>query len=167
MKNKIKFFGKIIILLLLSALIHFLPKQIKFSGLELFAPTSESVFQHEERILFVAYFIYSIIEYFIVRKSLKNSTSFWMSRFLIMTLFPWVMIMVFLLPLSFTGKMPTKTLEALVAILATSAVWLTVVPLEKDFASIKYSKTACVILTLFFLFTYFIKYNFYLQFTGL
>ena len=142
--------GKILALLFLSSLIHFLPNWIHFSWLTLFAPTSESIFQHE-RILFGAYFIYSLGEYFIVRKNIKNRTSFWMARFLILTLLPWVMIMVYLLPQAFTGKMPTETLEAIFAIMATLAVWLIVVPLEKELESIKYSKIVCVILASFFL----------------
>lgn len=147
MKNKLKFFGKILALLILSSLIHFLPNWFNFSWIKFFAPTSESIFQHE-RILFVAYLIYSLFEYFIVYKS----SGYWTSRFLILLILPWTMIMVYLLPQSFVGKMPNKSLEVFLAIVATAAVWLLVVPLEKDLERVKYSQIfSAIIIFLFFI----------------
>ena len=149
-KTFIKLCRKLAILLVLSSVIHFLPTWFHFSWVTLFAPNSESIFQHE-RILFAAYLIYSLVEYFIVCKKLTNGNGFWMSRFLILTLLPWIMIMGYLLPQSFTGKMPTEGAEVFWAILSTFLVWVSVVLLEKDLESIKYSKTACVLIVIFFL----------------
>ena len=141
---------KIVILLSLSMLIHFLPNWLHFSWVEIIAPNSESIFQHE-RILFAAYFIYSLVEYFIIRKNLSNRTNFWMARFLILLLLPWIMVMVYLVPQAFTGKMPNEGWEVFWAILSTFLVWLTVVFLEKDLEAIHYSKKASVVIIILFL----------------
>ncbi len=144
-KSKPKIIVKIIILLVLSSFIHFLPGWFHFSWFSLFAPTSESIFQHE-RILFFAYLLYSLFEYNFIYKT----SGYWMSRFLLLIAMPWVMIMVYLLPQAFTGKMPTEFWESFLAISATLVVWVLIIPLEKDLEKIKYSKTACTIIALLF-----------------
>jgi len=150
MKIKNKIFSnlgfKIGILLLLSMLIHFLPDWMNFSWVSLFAPVSESVFQHE-RIFFSAYIIYSLFEYNFVYR-VKN---YWISRFLILLLIPWTMIVVYLLPQSFTGKMPNEFWEVFLAIASTLVVWILVIPLENDLEKIKYSQKAKFIISIIFI----------------
>ena len=140
---------KIFALLVLTLLIHFLPKWVHFPWVRFISPTSESLFQHE-RMLFTSYLLYSFFEYFAVRRDLKNLTGFWMSRLLILVAMPWLMVMLYLLPQSFTGGMPSKGWEIFLAVVSSCLVWLVVVLLEKDLASIKYSKTASVVLILLF-----------------
>ena len=148
-KNKLILPLQVLALLFLSCFIHFLPNWIHSPWIGLFAPNSESIFQHE-RILFSAYLSYCFFEYLAVRKDLKNPIGFLMARFLILIAIPWVMIMVYLLPQSFTGKMPNKGWEVFLAIASTFLLWLIVVPLEKDLETIKYSLHARVILVLLF-----------------
>lgn len=145
-KNFKKIGIKVAILLILSCLIHFPYDWFGFFWLSLFAPISESVFQHE-RILFAAYLFYSLIEYNFIYKT----SNYWISRFLILIMLPWIMIMVYLLPQSFTGKMPTEGLEMFMAITSTSVVWILAVILEKDLEKIKYSKIASVVIVFLFL----------------
>ncbi|GEM_PF-3039995 len=149
MGKKLSLPGKILVLLVLTTVVHFLPKWVHFSWVRFVSPTSESLFQHE-RMLFTSYLLYSFFEYFATRKNLKNLTGFWMSRLLILVAIPWLMIMLYLLPQSFTGGMPSKGWEVFLAVVSSCLVWLVVILLEKDLASIKYSNAASVVLVLLF-----------------
>jgi len=141
---------KIIILLVLSSLFHILYAKTQIGWLKLIAPTDESVFQHI-RMIISAYALYSFGEYFFFRKKIKNKRSYTLSRFLMFVLFPWVMIMVYLLPQSLTGKMPTEGLEVLLAISATTVFWALVIPLEKELEKIKYSQSTSLVIIILFL----------------
>jgi len=145
-KIKINLFYKVLILLLLSCLVHFLYDGFGFSWLKIFAPTSESIFQHM-RIFFTAYFLYSLVEYNFFYKT----ASYWTSRFLISLLIPWLMATIYLLPQSFVGKMPNEGTEVFWAIISTTLVWLAVIPLEEDLEKIKYSQKFKVIIAILFL----------------
>jgi len=142
-KTKTKIFQKIIILLVLSCMIHFLYDWFGFDWLTLFAPTSESLFQHM-RIFFTAYLLYSLFEYNFIYKTV----GYWTSRFLLVTLIPWVMAMIYLLPQSFTGKIPTELLEVFWSISSTILVWSIIIPLEKDLEKVRYSQSAKIIIAL-------------------
>ena len=144
-KSKIKIIPKIIALLILSCVVHFLYDWFGFEWLTLIAPTGESVFQHI-RIFFTAYLIFSLFEYNYIYKA----TSYWTSRFLLLIITPWVMIMIFLLPQSFTGKMPSELLEVVWGITSTALVWIPIVLLEKDFEKIKYSQVTKVVIAVLF-----------------
>jgi len=63
-------------------------------------------------------------------------------------LIPWVMAMIYLLPQSFTGKIPTEILEVFWSVSSTVLVWLVIVPLEKDLEKVKYSQNAKLIISL-------------------
>lgn len=144
-KSKIKIIPKIIILLVLSCLVHFLYDWFGFEWLALFAPTSEAVFQHI-RIFFTAYLLFSLFEY----NCAKKVASYWTSRFLLLVMTPWIMIMIYLLPQSFTGKMPNEILETLWGIGSTALIWIPIVLLEKDLEKIRYSQVAKVVIAILF-----------------
>lgn len=145
-KSKIKFISKILILLVSSCLVHFLYDWFSFGWLKILAPTSESVFQHM-RIFFTVYIIFSLFEYNFIYKT----ANYWISRFLILLLIPWVMAIIYLLPQAFTGKMPNEILETFWAIISTTLVWLAIIPLEKDLEKVKYSQTVKVIISVLFI----------------
>jgi len=144
-KIRINLFYKAGILLVLSCLIHFLYDWFGFSWLKLFAPISESIFQHT-RIFFSAYLIYSLVEY----NFLYKTSNYWTSRLLISAFIPWMMAVIYLLPQSFVGKMPSEILEVVYAIVSTLAVWLIVVYLEEDLERVKFSPKTKFVIALFF-----------------
>ena len=95
---------KVVGVWIMFAILHFAYELVPIFPLRIIAGVSESNFQHM-KLAFFAYLIISIIEYFIVRKSLPSSESFVYSRLFATTLLPWMMISIWYMQAVFFGPM--------------------------------------------------------------
>lgn len=116
----------------------------------IFSGINESVYQHM-KVCFFSYILFVLIEYLIVRKSIKKADQYFYSRLLSATYFPLVMLVIYLLgPLVF-GHIENIVFEIIfanISLLATSFATLIV---EKQVSSSKPSITFKIVAIILFL----------------
>lgn len=101
---------KSLVYLAIFSLLHFGYDLTHWSFLTPLCGINESVFQHL-KMAFWAYFIASLIEYFVMRRKSSKSRNFWYPRFLSAVIVPWfVVLMWYLLP-ALWGKAESLVLE--------------------------------------------------------
>ena len=74
--------------------LHYAYKIFPSFILQIFSNINESVFQHM-KVGFYSYIILSVIEFFVFKKKITDTTKFWFSRVFSLILYPWIMFMLF------------------------------------------------------------------------
>ena len=74
--------------------LHYAYKFFPSFILQIFSNINESVFQHM-KVGFYSYIILSVIEFFVFKKKITDTTKFWFSRVFSLILYPWIMFMLF------------------------------------------------------------------------
>ncbi|MGQ9816848.1 MAG: DUF6512 family protein [bacterium] len=108
-------FIKSILYLIVFSLLHFGYDWTQWVFLKPFCGINESVFQHL-KMAFWAYFITTIIEYFIINKKNNN---FWFPRFFSVTIIPWIIFLIWYLAPALIGKFPLSVYELVWALFVT------------------------------------------------
>jgi hypothetical protein len=127
----------------------------------LFSGINESVFQHM-KISYFAYMLTNVIEMLIVRKKrkVKNALA---ARLFSTTLFPCIMLLVFLLPPAIAGKVESVLLEIILANIVLLVTCVMVILVERELDRIHLSTTFLIVSLLLFLISGFLYIIFTFQ----
>ena len=101
---------KSLIFLVIFSILHVGYEITSWHFLKPICGIDESLFQHL-KIAFWAYFITTLIEYLIVKRSHKARKNFWFPRILSTTIVPWLILLIWYLVPAFVGRVESFMLE--------------------------------------------------------
>lgn len=109
---------KSLLYLVIFSVLHFGYDLTHWTFLTPFCGINESVFQHL-KMAFWAYLLTSLIEYFLVRRKLSKTKTFWYPRFLSTIIVPWLVALIWYLAPALLGRIESLILELIWAIFTT------------------------------------------------
>ena len=151
--KKIPLLVKVLILHVIFMLFHYLYDWFPNGFTAIFSGINESVYQHM-KICFFTYILFALIEFLIVRKSIKKADQYFFSRLFSITYFPLVMLVIYLIgPLVF-GHIESMLFEIVFANIALIASSLTTLIVEKQVEGSKPSTAFKVVIIILFVLSF-------------
>jgi len=148
-------FLKAFLFLVSFDIFHFGYEVTKLPILKIFCGTNESIFQHL-KMGFWGYFLLAVIEYFLIRKSIKDKDKFIYSRLFSTIIIPWVIVLVWYLYPAIFGRAETLFIEIIWALLATYLSGLLVIQIEREIEKISFSKASRIVIIILFVISAFL-----------
>lgn len=132
MKSQLKVF----LFLFIFSILHFGYDVTHLAFLKPFCGINESVFQHL-KMVFWAYLITNVVEYFFVKKRLEKKESFWYSRLFITVQLPWFVVLIWYLIPSIFGRVKSTMVDVSWAIVSSYISALFGVLIERNIERVR------------------------------